>query len=59
MIRKEIKTLTIEYEDGSVDTFKEPGMFHVSRNGYPRGNMDRSEGFTVNEIRWIAKELKE
>lgn len=49
MIRKEVKKITVEYEDGTTETFEDGGMYHVARQEYLRGTTVPSE-----ENAWIS-----
>lgn len=53
MIKRRIKKITVEYEDGSVVTYEHDQMFHSARQNYPGGANPRADSaFTSHEIKW-------
>ena len=53
MRRREVASVTIEYKDGSVETFKEENMFHKAGLNYPGGaNPKAEDAFTTHEVIW-------
>jgi hypothetical protein len=53
MIKKVVKSVTITYSDGEVETFQEEGMYHISRTEHPRGAKNVDTAFTTHQLRWM------
>lgn len=56
MIRRDVKSVTVEYEDGAVESFQMDGMFHVVRQNYSKGAKTPEQGWQQHEIRWVDPE---
>lgn len=58
MIRKEVKSVVVNYEDGSSETLQTPGGFHTQRQNYSKGAKQPHEGWQGHEIRWTVNETQ-
>jgi hypothetical protein len=53
MIKRNVKSITVEYDNNDVDTFQEEGMYHLKRQFYRKGDTKPEEGSISNMIAWI------
>lgn len=52
-IQRKIKKLTVEYEDGGVETYEAEEMIHKAGQNYPGGAFPKAEdAFTTHQILW-------
>jgi len=55
MIRRNIKTVTIEYEDGTILSYSDEGMYHKIIDNFPGGANPKEETrYKQHEIHWTA-----
>lgn len=53
MNRRDVRKITIEYDDDTTVTFEQPGIFHNQFQIYSKGDMHHTQGRVENMIRWI------
>lgn len=54
MERHKVKSVTVEYENGDVETFQVDAMWHIRRRDFFRGAKKSEEGFVNHAIRWLG-----
>lgn len=58
MKRRDVKSVTVEYQDGAVETFQMEGMWHTVRQNYSKGAKNPEQGWQAHEIRWVDPETQ-
>lgn len=55
MERKNVKSVTIEYADGTVETHQGDEMRHVSHKHYRKGDKTPEDGYMHHEVIWLVE----
>lgn len=52
---RNVKTVTVEFEDGDVETFTTPGGFYRSHKNNVAKDMNPQNQWDEHEIRWSSR----